>query len=67
MKNRQLFTVGFGKTERLEKILKGEITPTHRDVRELWTVLNGSQHYTGVKPTLSDFSEWIEGGCSVEW
>ena len=67
MKNRQLFTVGFGKTERLEKILNGEIDPTHRDVRELWTVLKGSEGYTGVKVSLDDLKWWISEGCEVTW
>ena len=67
MKNRLLFTVGFGKTERLEGILKGEINPTSRDIRELWSVLKGSEGYTGEKVVLEDLKWWIENGCEVMW
>jgi hypothetical protein len=59
--------VGYGKTERLEKILSGVIVPTQRDVRELWSVLKSSTGYTGYDVTIKDFSVWISEGCEVLW
>lgn len=58
----------YASTPRLKQLVAGEIEPTYHDIFELFNMLRQSESFSGVRPNLRDFAEWIlNDGAEVLW